>query len=213
MEAIGTDAQDSRQSLTARCIWHSIDFPVPGDCPLCPIGLARQLLDGIGIDCDAQGTHDTPARMVRALTELTSGMKQDPAEILATTFAEDSDELILVRDIPFVSVCEHHIMPFTGTVSIGYLPGNGRVVGLSKFARLVECFARRPQIQERLTRQIATALIEHAHAQFVGVVIRGQHSCMRLRGIQSDGQMITSCILPESRRDGALRDEFLRFAI
>lgn len=174
---------------------------------------ARKLLISLGVDCSAPGMIDTPARMAKSLGELMSGRLQDAGTILATTFDEQCDELILVKDIPFVSVCEHHIMPFTGTVTIGYLSSDGRVIGLSKFARLVECFARRPQVQERLTRQIASALIEHAKASFVGVVVRGSHSCMRLRGVQSDGLMVTSCILPADRRESAERDEFLRFAI
>lgn len=175
--------------------------------------IAGELLSALHIECEGvAGMEETPERMVRALLELTEGMRQDPAEILSRTFDDACNELIVVRDIPFVSVCEHHIMPFTGTATIGYLPALGRVVGLSKIPRLVHCFARRPQLQERLTRQIAEAMMEHVKPEFVGVVIRGQHSCMRLRGVQSDGEMVTSCVLPSTHRQSALKEEFHRFA-
>lgn len=176
------------------------------------IALARDLLESIGIDCDDAGRLETPERMIRALKELTMGLDDDPAMILAKCFAESADELIVVRNIPFVSVCEHHIMPFTGTATVGYLPLQGKVVGLSKIPRLVQCFARRPQIQERLTREIGEAMMRYLAPAFVGVVVRATHSCMKLRGIQSDGEMVTSCILPPTQRQSNVKEEFLRFA-
>lgn len=195
MGAVVADAQDMEREVGQFAIEH-----------------ARNLLTELGIDCETPGVMETPRRLVRALRELTRGLHEDPAQILKTVFDVGCDELVIVRDIPFVSVCEHHIMPFTGVMTVGYLPTRGRVVGLSKIPRLVHCFARRPQIQERLTRDVAEALLEHVKPAFVGVVCKATHSCMKLRGVQSDGQMLTSCILPPPMRTTAVRDEFLRFA-
>jgi GTP cyclohydrolase I len=148
---------------------------------------------------------------VRAFREMTAGYDEDPAEILAKTFDEASDELIVLREIEFHSTCEHHLLPFYGTASVGYLPG--AVVGISKLARLVHCFARRLQIQERLTRQIAEAIETHLGARGAGVVVRARHLCMGCRGVRLPAsEMVTTAMLGVLRQDAAARGEFLRIA-
>lgn len=160
-----------------------------------------RLIQYIGEDPNRQGLMDTPDRVVRAFREMTQGYHEDPAAILSRTFDDAHDELIVCRGMRFASLCEHHLMPFTGTAAIGYLPDK-TVVGLSKLPRLVQCFARRLQIQERMTRQIAEAIVEHLAPQGVGVVIRAKHNCMACRGaVQPDAEMITSAML------GAMRDK------
>ena len=140
---------------------------------------------------------------------MTSGYGDDPAEILARTFEESSDEMVVLRGISFHSTCEHHMLPFYGEASVGYLPG--KVVGISKLARLVDCFARRLQIQERLTRQIAESVEEHLEARGVGVIIRAHHLCMGCRGVrQQTTEMVTSAMLGTLRNDAMARAEFLR---
>src|SRR3954469_3518470 len=167
------------------------------------------LLRFIGEDTTRDGLIDTPARVVRAWREMTAGYSDDPAEILSRTFEESSDEMIVLRGISFYSVCEHHMLPFYGTAAVGYLPG--KVVGISKLARLVDCFARRLQIQERLTRQIAESVEEHLEARGVGVIIRAHHLCMGCRGVrQQTTQMVTSAMLGTLRNDAMARAEFLR---
>jgi GTP cyclohydrolase I len=167
------------------------------------------ILRFIGEEPSRDGLLDTPGRVVRAWREMTAGYSEDPAEILARTFDESSDELIILRGITFYSVCEHHLLPFYGTAAVGYLPG--RVVGISKLARLVNCFARRLQIQERMTRQIADSIAEHLGARGVGVIIRAHHLCMGCRGVrQEETQMVTSAMLGTLRSDASSRAEFLR---
>jgi GTP cyclohydrolase IA len=167
------------------------------------------ILRFIGEEPSRDGLLDTPARVVRAWREMTSGYGDDPAEILSRTFDETSDELVVLRGISFYSVCEHHLLPFYGTAAVGYLPG--RVVGISKLARLVNCFARRLQIQERMTRQIADAIATHLEARGVGVIIRAHHLCMGCRGVrQEETQMVTSAMLGTLRSNAASRAEFLR---
>ena len=167
------------------------------------------LLRFIGEDTGRDGLLDTPSRVVRAWREMTAGYGEDPAEILSRTFEESSDEMIVLRGITFYSVCEHHLLPFYGTASVGYLPG--RVVGISKLARLVYCFARRLQIQQRMTRQIAEAVEEHLDARGVGVVIRAHHLCMGCRGVrQEETEMVTSSMLGTLRSDPTSRAEFFR---
>lgn len=168
----------------------------------------RDLLVSLGEDPDRDGLVDTPARVVRALRELTMGSYEDPADILSTTFAVDCDELVVVRDIPFASLCEHHLLPFTGTATVGYLPGE-RVVGLSKIARLVACFARRLQVQERMTVEIAEAMLTNLNPRGVGVVVEARHSCMSVRGVRSSGSMVTSSLLGRLRTNPSARAEFL----
>ena len=171
----------------------------------------RRLLAHLGEDPDRQGLQDTPARVNKAWQHWTSGYAQDPADILKVfeDGAEQYSELIVVRGIPVYSHCEHHLAPFFGTATVGYTP-NGRIVGLSKLTRLVECFSKRLQVQERLTIQIAEALMEHVQPLSVGVVIRCRHMCMESRGIRTPGQeTVTSALLGEMRTNLGLRTEFL----
>lgn len=178
-----------------------------------PIDAVKVLLNCLGINSDAPGLLDTPRRVVKALQEMTVGYKQDPKEILGRVFEDSYDELVLSKDIPFTSTCEHHLAPFIGTAAIGYIPSDGKVVGLSKLARLLDCFALRLQIQERLTRDIANALDEVLKPQGVGVIIRAQHSCMSCRGVKKAGStMVTSCMLGIFREDAMARAEFLKLS-
>jgi GTP cyclohydrolase I len=163
----------------------------------------------VGEDPTRDGLIQTPRRVLEAMREMTAGYSEDPAEILSTTFEETSDELIVLRGIEFYSICEHHLLPFYGTASVGYLPGE--VVGISKLARLVNCYSRRLQIQERLTRQIAEAIQLHLHARGTGVVIRAHHLCMGCRGVKlPNTELVTSAMLGALREDAVTRAEFLR---
>jgi GTP cyclohydrolase I len=172
----------------------------------------RQLLLHIGEDPERDGLRDTPARVVKMLHEITAGQRQDPREILGRVFEEPCDEMVILKEIAFHSTCEHHLLNFRGTVAIGYLPG--KVVGISKLARLVECYARRLQIQERLTQQIACAVETHLEARGVGVVVRAHHSCMGCRGVrQANTVMITSTMLGRLRESSEARAEFLKLAL
>ena len=158
---------------------------------------------------EAEGMLKTPARMAKALGELTEGYSHQVSDILTTTFdAEGYDQVIVVRDIPFSSLCEHHVLPFMGKVSVAYLPKN-RIVGLSKIPRLVKAFARRLQVQERLTSQIANAIMEHLDPQGVAVVVTGHHTCMSLRGAEATGEMVTSSMLGVFRDEPETRAEVL----
>ncbi len=169
------------------------------------------LLLFIGEDPARDGLLDTPHRVVRAWREMTAGYEEDAEEILSRTFEETSDELVILGGISFYSTCEHHLLPFYGTASVGYLPG--KVVGISKLARLVQCFARRLQIQERMTKQIAEAIATHLQARGVGVVIKAHHLCMGCRGTRQPGtQMVTSSMLGTLREDAVSRSEFLRLS-
>jgi GTP cyclohydrolase IA len=163
-----------------------------------------ELLTAVGEDPGRPGLKDTPARVARAYAETFAGLWQDPGEILATTFDEDHDELVLVKDIPMYSTCEHHLVPFHGLAHIGYIPGeDGRVTGLSKLARLVEVYARRPQVQERMTRQIADSLYEVLKPRGVIVVIEAEHLCMAMRGIRKPGTTTTTSAVRGIFRDNA----------
>ena len=163
----------------------------------------RELLIAVGEDPDRPGLRDTPGRVARAYAETFAGLRQDPAQILATTFDEDHDELVLVKDIALYSTCEHHLVPFHGVAHIGYIPGaDGRVTGLSKLARLVEVYARRPQVQERMTKQIADALMSALQPRGVIVVVEAEHLCMAMRGVQKAG---VSTITTQFR--GAFRND------
>lgn len=171
----------------------------------------RRLLIHLGENPNRQGLQETPKRVQKAWQQWTAGYAQDPAEILKvfSDGAEQYKELIIVRGIPVYSHCEHHLAPFFGTATIGYTP-NGKIVGLSKLTRLVDCFARRLQVQERLTIQIAETLMEHVQPLSVGVVIRCRHMCMESRGIRAQGEeTVTSALLGEMRSNPALRSEFL----
>ena len=159
----------------------------------------REILLAIGEDPDRDGLKETPARVARAYGELFSGLRQDPAEILATTFDIDHEELVLVRDIGLTSCCEHHLLPFTGVAHVGYIPRQGKVTGLSKLARLVDVYARRPQVQERLTSQVADALVDHLGARGVIVVVEAEHMCMTMHG-PSPARCAASCVTPQPGR-------------
>lgn len=156
----------------------------------------REILAAIGEDPDRDGLRDTPDRVARSYSELFAGLGQDAADVLGTTFDVAHDELVLVKDIELASVCEHHLLPFHGVAHIGYIPERGgRVAGLSKLARLVDVYARRPQVQERLVTQIADALVEHLNPRGVIVVIEAEHMCMGLRGVRKPGaKTITSAV-------------------
>ncbi|WP_440347956.1 GTP cyclohydrolase I FolE [Modestobacter versicolor] len=169
----------------------------------------RELLAAIGEDPDRPGLQDTPARVGRAYAEMFAGLAQDPYDVLATTFDEDHDELVLVKDIPMYSTCEHHLVPFHGVAHVGYIPGaDGRVTGLSKLARLVEVYARRPQVQERMTRQVADALYEVLKPRGVIVVIEAEHLCMAMRGVRKPGSTtMTSAVRGIFREKQATRSE------
>ena len=168
----------------------------------------RELLLAIGEDPDREGLRDTPGRVARSAVELYAGMWQDPAEVLARTFSIDHSELVIVRDIPMYSTCEHHLLPFHGEAHIGYIPADdGRVTGLSKLGRLVEVFARRPQVQEQITTQIADALVEYLGVQGVIVVIEAEHLCMSMRGVQKPGSRTITSAVRGQLRDAATRAE------
>ncbi len=153
----------------------------------------RELLFAIGEDPDRGGLADTPARVARALAEQFSGLHIDPSTVLATSFDENHNEMILMRDIDLYSTCEHHLVPFFGKAHVGYIPGrDGRVTGLSKLARLVDGYARRPQVQERLTTQIADALVRRLQPAGAIVVIEAEHLCMAMRGIRKPGAVTTT---------------------
>ena len=175
----------------------------------------REILSAIGEDPDRPGLQDTPARVARAYAETFAGLAQDPFDVLATTFDERHDELVLVRDISMYSTCEHHLVPFSGVAHVGYIPGaDGRVTGLSKLARLVEVFARRPQVQERMTRQIADSLFEVLKPQGVIVVIEAEHLCMAMRGIRKPGATtVTSAVRGIFRENPATRAEAMSLIV
>ncbi|HJX44328.1 MAG TPA: GTP cyclohydrolase I FolE [Geodermatophilus sp.] len=175
----------------------------------------RELLLAVGEDPDRPGLRDTPARVARAYAETFAGIWQDPAQILATVFDEDHDELVLVKDIPMYSTCEHHLVPFHGAAHVGYIPGeDGRVTGLSKLARLVDVYARRPQVQERMTRQIADALDTHLKPRGVLVVVEAEHLCMGMRGIRKPGSTtVTSAVRGMFRDNPATRAEAMSLVL
>jgi GTP cyclohydrolase I len=156
----------------------------------------RELLIAIGEDPDREGLKDTPARVARAYHELTSGLRMAAEDVLTTTFDLGHDEMVLVRDIELWSMCEHHLVPFTGVAHVGYVPAeSGKITGLSKLARLVDVYAKRPQVQERLTTQIADSLMDILEARGVIVVIEAEHLCMTMRGVRKAGaRTITSAV-------------------
>ena len=169
----------------------------------------REILSAIGEDPDREGLRDTPARVGRMYAELFSGLRASPAEHLQRVFEERYDELVLVRDISFNSMCEHHMLPFMGHAHIGYMP-NGRVIGLSKLARVVEVVARRPQVQERMTETIANLLMEELEAKGVAVVIEATHTCMTIRGIRKPGSLcVTSAMKGIFRANLSSRSEMM----
>jgi len=169
----------------------------------------REILIAIGEDPDREGLRETPARVARMYTEMFSGLHEDPRRHLKRFFNEKCDEVVLVRDISFNSMCEHHMLPFTGKVHVGYLPGR-RVVGLSKLARVVETVARRPQVQERMTEEIADLLVEELQAKGVAVVIEAIHTCMTIRGVRKPGSVcVTSAMKGSFRTRSSTRAELM----
>ena len=169
----------------------------------------REILVAVGEDPTREGLRGTPGRVARMYQELFAGMGSDPSIHLKTAFTEHYDELVVLRDIPFNSMCEHHLMPFMGHAHIAYLP-DGQVVGISKLARVIDTFARRPQVQERLTSQIADLLTEKLRAKGVAVVIEATHTCMTCRGIKKAGSvMVTSAIRGLCRSDARTRSEVM----
>jgi GTP cyclohydrolase IA len=168
----------------------------------------REILTAIGEDPDRDGLLETPRRVAKAYAEMFAGLHQDPAEVLGVTFDIDHEELVLVKDIPFYSTCEHHLVPFHGLAHIGYIPSmDGKVTGLSKLARLVEIYARRPQVQERLTTQIVEALEEHLQPRGAIVVIECEHMCMSMRGVRKPGAKTVTSAVRGQLREQATRAE------
>lgn len=173
-------------------------------------GLVKQLLRELGEDPEREGLQRTPARVVSSLRFLTEGYRRDAREAIGQAlFEQDHDEVILVRDIQFYSLCEHHVLPFFGVAHVAYVP-RGTVIGLSKIPRLVDVYAHRLQLQERMTRQIAEALVEVTAPKGVAVVVEARHMCMEMRGVKRNGQTVTSCMLGCFRKDARSRAEFLQ---
>ena len=169
----------------------------------------KDILRAIGEDPAREGLVDTPRRIARMYAELFAGLHQDPARPMAVPFDEHYDEMVVLRDIPFHSMCEHHLLPFMGRAHVAYLP-RGKVVGVSKLARVVEVFARRPQVQERLTTAIADMLMERLDARGVGVIIEAEHTCMTIRGIRKPGSvMVTSAMRGLCKSNLATRNEVI----
>jgi GTP cyclohydrolase I len=174
----------------------------------------RELLLAIGEDPDREGLVETPARVARSLQEIFRGLAQEPADVLTTTFELGHDELVLVRDIEVYSTCEHHLLPFHGVAHVGYIPGtHGRVTGLSKLARLVDVYARRPQLQERLTTQVADALEEGLAPRGVLVVVECEHLCMSMRGVRKPGSRTITSAVRGQLRDPATRAEAMSLVL
>lgn len=183
----------------------------PWESEEAPEDAVIRLLQYLGEDPKREGLQETPKRVLKALTEMTRGYKLDPAAILEKDFHAEYDQMVWLKGIQFTSLCEHHMLPFVGTATIAYIP-KGRVVGISKLARLVECFACRLQIQEKMTHEIAHALQTHLDPKGVGVIIKAHHSCMSCRGVkQPNTEMVTSCILGAISEDSSARNEFLRY--
>ncbi|MDR0959031.1 MAG: GTP cyclohydrolase I FolE [Propionibacteriaceae bacterium] len=175
----------------------------------------RELLIAVGEDPDREGLRETPDRVARAYAEAFSGLTADPAEVLTTRFTVDHEELVLVKDIELWSYCEHHLLPFTGVAHVGYIPGGEprQVVGLSKLARLVDVYAKRPQIQERLTTQVADALVDALHPIGVIVVIEAEHLCMTMRGVRKPGSRTVTSAVRGQLHDPASRAEAMSLIV
>jgi len=170
----------------------------------------RKLIESIGEDANRDGLKKTPQRAAKAFTYLTDGYKLDVHKVINNAmFPSDNDEMIIVKDIELYSLCEHHLLPFFGKCHVGYLP-DGKIIGLSKVARVVDIFARRLQVQENLTKQIAETLMQHTGAKGVGVVIEAKHLCMMMRGVEKQNSIMkTSCMLGDFRSSNSTRSEFL----
>jgi GTP cyclohydrolase I len=206
----------SRAAGTDRCCGH---HPTPaaephaGGTPRAAIDqprierAVREILHAIGEDPSRDGIRDTPRRVAKAYAEVFGGLHQDASQHLARVFEQRGDELITVTGIGFFSMCEHHLLPFFGKAHVAYLPQGGRVVGLSKLARTVEVFARRPQLQERLTEQVADALMEHLDPAGCIVMVEAEHLCMKMRGVRTDESMMTTFVRRGVYRDDAARGD------
>ena len=169
----------------------------------------KEILLAVGEDIEREGLRGTPGRVASMYTELLAGMQEDPKEHIKSVFTEKYDEVVLLRDIPFYSICEHHLMPFIGSVHVAYLP-TGTVLGVSKLARIVDSFARRLQVQERLTEQIADFMMENLKPKGVAVVLEAAHSCMTIRGIKKPGSvMVTSALRGIFKKDPKSRSEVM----
>lgn len=172
--------------------------------------IIRELITSLGENPDREGLKDTPRRVVEAYKKLTEGYEKDPKELMTVFDSEQYDEMVVVKNIEFYSLCEHHMLPFFGTVSVGYLP-NKKILGFSKIPRLVDIFARRLQNQERLTKQIADSLDELLNPKGVGVIVSASHLCARMRGVEKESvEMVTSSLTGHFKKDPKTRDEFLR---
>lgn len=169
----------------------------------------REILLAIGENPEREGLANTPDRVARMYEEMFAGLRKDPAAVLQTTFVEKYDEMVLVKDIQFESMCEHHLLPFFGKVHIAYLP-NGRIVGLSKLARIVEVFSKRPQVQERMTEELADLIMKELDARGVGVVVEAAHTCMSIRGVRKPGSVCTTSAMRGTfQANASTRSEFM----
>jgi GTP cyclohydrolase I len=169
----------------------------------------REILEAIGEDPEREGLQRTPQRVAKMYAELFAGLAVDPFAIMRVGFEERHHEMVILKDIPFYSLCEHHLLPFLGSVHVGYIP-NGRVVGLSKLARVVDAFAWRPQLQERLTSQVADCIVETLKPDGVAVVVEAEHLCLTFRGVKKPGsRVVTSAMRGQFRRSALTRSEFL----
>lgn len=170
----------------------------------------REILLAVGEDPDRKGLVDTPKRVAKMLNEVFAGIDQDPSEHVKTVFHEEHEEMVLVKDIQFSSMCEHHLVPFYGVAHIAYLPKDGRVIGLSKLARILDGVSKKPQIQERITSTIADILMEHLDPRGVIVVVEAEHMCMTIRGVKKQGaQTVTSAVRGIFKSDSKSRNEVL----
>jgi GTP cyclohydrolase I len=169
----------------------------------------REIIDAIGEDSEREGLAGTPRRIADMYAELFAGLCQDPREVLGGGFSEIKEDVVILRDIPFYSLCEHHFLPFYGSAHVGYIP-NGRLVGISKIARALDILAKRPQVQERLTRQMADAILEGLNADGVAVVLRAEHMCLSMRGVRKPGsRVVTSAVRGPFAKGSVSRGEFL----
>lgn len=191
----GTQRRNGHAKHTTNGHTHKSHDVLAGEVDLEAIkGAVRTILEAVGEDPDRPGLQETPRRVAKMYAEMFSGLKQDPSRHLHVTFPEDYDEMVLVRDIEFTSMCEHHLLPFSGVAHVGYIP-NGRVTGLSKLARVVEEVSRRPQVQERMTHTIADMIERELGSSGVAVVVQAEHSCMSIRGVRKPGSSTVTSAL------------------
>ncbi len=204
-----TTMKPERQSPASPVGVSQAHLPITNDMDLDKIAKGvRLILEGIGEDPNREGLIETPSRVARMYQELLYGLNRDPAAEINCQFNEDTDELILVRDIPFSSICEHHMVPFIGVAHVGYVPENGRITGISKLARVVEVSSRRLQVQERMTTEIANALMKQLTPRGAIVVLSAEHLCMSIRGVRKPGcQTVTSAVRGIFKTSKALRNE------